>query len=75
MAKKLISAQDMVKKFHISYQTINRYTDLGLFNIVDRSNHSRMYDSTKTKKILAKISKLKNEGYPLGLICKKLNKK
>lgn len=71
MAKtKLISSQEIVIRYKISYQTLNYYTNLGLLSQAKKVGNKRFYDEGKTKSALRKIQKLKNEGYTLGLIRK-----
>ena len=70
--KKLISPSEIVKRYKISYQTLNYYTNLGLFSSVNKIGNKRFYDEGKLKHDLEKIQKLKNEGYTLGLIRKLL---
>jgi len=73
MDKKLISAKEIISKFNISLQRINHYTNIGLLSVVTRKGNVRMYDETEVKERIAKISELRNEGYSLRLIRKKLN--
>ena len=71
----LITSAEVVKKYKISYQTLNYYTNLGLPVSKGRIGNKRLYDEKKLKKRLKKIQKLKNDGYTLRLICKIINKK
>jgi len=71
----LITSAEVVKKYKISYQTLNYYTNLGLLVSKGRIGNKRLYDEKKLKKRLKKIQKLKNDGYTLRLICKIINKK
>jgi len=73
MDKKLISAKEIISKFNISLQRVNHYTNIGLLSVVTRKGNVRMYDETEVKERIAKISELRNEGYSLRLIRKKLN--
>ncbi len=73
MNKKPISAKEIISKFNISLQRINHYTNIGLLSVVTRKGNVRMYDETEVKERIAKISELRNEGYSLRLIRKKLN--
>jgi len=73
MNKKLISAKEIISKFNISLQRVNHYTNIGLLSVVTRKGNVRMYDETEVKERIAKISELRNEGYSLRLIHKKLN--
>ncbi len=69
MAGMMISPEAIIKKFSISYQTINYYTNLGLFVVRKKQGNSRLYDSEEVKKSLVKITEMKNQGYSLKLIC------
>ena len=68
----LISAGEIVKKYGVTYQAVNHYTNLGLLEVVARNGNARMYAKAKVKERLAKISRLVNEGYALRLIRKTL---
>ncbi|MDD4202224.1 MAG: MerR family transcriptional regulator [Candidatus Omnitrophica bacterium] len=69
----LISTKDVILKFDLSYQTLNYYTSLGFFQVVQRRGNKRMYDEEEIRSKLKDIFELKNQGYPLQLIMKKLN--
>jgi len=69
----LIPTKEVVKRFNISYQTLNYYTNLGFFNVVERRGNKRMYDTREIEQKIKDITDLKNQGYPLRLIIKKLN--
>ncbi len=69
---KLISAQDIVNKYQITYQTVNHYTNFGLLHVVTKKGNVRMYNAQKVKQRLTKIAQLIGEGYPLRLIRKQL---
>ena len=71
--RKLISAKDIIKKYQITYQTINHYTNFGLLHVVTKKGNVRFYDGSRIKMRLAKITRLVGEGYPLRLISKMLN--
>ena len=68
----MISAQEIIKKYNISYQTVNYYTSLGLLVVRKRRGNGRLYDEEEVEKRLKRVAELKDEGYPLGLICKML---
>lgn len=72
MKQKLISVKEIVKKYNISYQTVNHYTNFGLLDVITKNGNVRMYDETEVRKRLARISELIREGYSLRLIRKKL---
>ena len=65
---KLISAKEIAKKLDISYPTINHYTNLGFFAVVKRKGNKRLYEEKEVLAALERISRLKDEGYPLRLI-------
>lgn len=67
-----VSAAEIVKKYGLTYQAVNHYTNLGLLEVVTKNGNVRMYAKHKVKTRLAKISKLAGEGYALRLIRKKL---
>ena len=67
-----VSAAGIVKKYGLTYQAVNHYTNLGLLEVVTKNGNVRMYAKHKVKTRLAKISKLAGEGYALRLIRKKL---
>ena len=64
----MISPQEIAKKYHISYQTVNSYTNLGLLVVRRRKGNGRLYKISEVRQRLEKITKLKNRGYPLRLI-------
>ena len=68
----LISAQEITRRYHITYQTVNHYTNFGLLHVVMKKGNVRMYTQAEVKQRLAKITQLMNEGYPLRLIRKQL---
>ena len=68
----VISAKDIIDKFHISYQTVNHYTDFGLLRVAFKKGNIRFYNKNEVKHRLAKIIKLASEGYSLRLIRHKL---
>jgi DNA-binding transcriptional MerR regulator len=70
--RNLISAKDIIAKYHLTYQTINYYTDFGLLSMVCKKGNVRYYDGAQVGHRLAKIIKLSREGYSLRLIRRKL---
>lgn len=74
MQKNLISIREIIKKYAISYSTVNHYTIIGLLPVADRRKNIRLYDETEVKKRLARITELRSNGYPLHLIQKELDK-
>ena len=71
--KKLISAQDIAKRFNLPYSTVNHYTNLGFISVIKRKGNQRFYEEEKVKSRLKKVFRLKDDGYPLGLIFKMIN--
>ncbi len=68
----LISSQEIVEKHNISYQTLNYYTGLGFLVVRKRRGNGRLYNQGEVEKNLKRIAELKDQGYPLRLICKML---
>jgi len=68
----MISAQEIIKKYNISYQTMNYYTNLGLLVVRKRKGNSRLYDKREVERRIKRIAELKDKGYSLMLICKML---
>ena len=71
--KNLVSAKDISKKYGVSYPTLNHYTNLGFFDVVQKRGNKRFYHPTEVRQKLGLIAKLKNDGYPLRLIRKKIS--
>jgi DNA-binding transcriptional MerR regulator len=69
---KFISAKEIVRKYHLSYQKVNRYTDAGLLKVVFKRGNTRLFNRQKLDKRLKQIFSLSREGYSLRLIRKKL---
>lgn len=72
MHKKIISAQDIVKRFHLPYHTVNYYSAIGLLSILEKRGNQRFYDEDETTRRIEEITTLSREGYPLQLIRKKI---
>ncbi len=70
--KKVISAKGIVKQYHLTYQTVNHYTDFGLLPILMKKGNVRFYDAELIAERLKQIEELKKEGYSLRLIRKKI---
>jgi len=68
----LISAKGITKKYKISYQTVNHYTDFSLLPVSLKKGNVRFYDKNLIEKRLRQITDLIGEGYSLRLIRKKL---
>lgn len=71
----LVSTKEIIDRFNISYQTLNYYTDLGFFTVIERRGNRRIYDLDEIARKIDRITALKNQGYPLRLIVRKLNHK
>jgi DNA-binding transcriptional MerR regulator len=69
---KMISAKEITSSYHITYQTVNHYTDLGLLPVMLKKGNVRFYDSALVEKRLKEIKELAGEGYSLRLIRKRL---
>jgi DNA-binding transcriptional MerR regulator len=67
-----ISAREIMKRFGVSYQTVNHYTDFGLLRVAFKKGNVRYYSKNEVKYRLSKIAKLAREGYSLRLIRRKL---
>ena len=67
-----VTAKEISEELSIPYPKINHYTNLGLFSIVRKDGNKRLYDREEVELRYQTISKLANEGYPLGLIRKML---
>ena len=70
--EKTISALELSKKFNMSYQTVNHYTNLGLLVVRKKEGNGRLYLEPEVVSRLKQIEQLKNEGYPLRIIRKML---
>ena len=70
--KNLISAKDVARRFGLSYPTLNHYTNLGFFRVVIKKGNRRFYQAEEVREKLRVISRMKDDGYPLRLIRKKL---
>ncbi|MBU0709367.1 MAG: helix-turn-helix domain-containing protein [Candidatus Omnitrophica bacterium] len=68
MNRGLISTQDIVRRYKLSYQTVNYYTNLGLLTVRKRNGNARFYKAGEVRVCLSNIAKLKNRGYSLKLI-------
>ncbi|MBU4304515.1 MAG: MerR family transcriptional regulator, partial [Candidatus Omnitrophica bacterium] len=71
----IMTAMEVVRKFSISYQTLNHYTNFGLLNAIRKtgSGNKRFYNLSEVEKNLNRIGDLKGKGYPLKIIAKMLN--
>ena len=73
MTKSIIPAKEAVKKYKISYHTLNYYTTIGLLRVLKKEGNIRYYDAAETSQRMAVIVRLSKEGYPLRLIRKRLS--
>ncbi len=69
---RIISAKEISRAYHITYQTVNHYTDLGLLPISSKKGNVRFYNGSIVAKRLKEIKDFAKEGYSLRLIRKKL---
>lgn len=69
---KMISAKEITSTYHITYQTVNHYTDFGLLPVLVKKGNVRFYDRATVAKHLRVINDLVKEGYSLRLIRKRL---
>ena len=69
----LVTANEIVRRYGVSYQTLNYYTNLGLLSVVKRDGNGRLYDGRDVQQQLQAIMRLKDEGYPLRLISRVLS--
>ena len=67
------TANEIVRRYRLSYQTLNYYTTLGLLRVAKRNGHERLYDERDVQHQLQTIGRLKDEGYPLRLIVRVLS--
>ncbi len=70
--KGMISSHQISKKYNLSYQTINYYTNLGLLVVKKRKGNGRLYKNKHVKERLSRITSLKDIGYPFRIIHKML---
>jgi len=70
----LITTKKLAKVLKLSVASVNYYTNLGLFKIKERKGNARLYDQGEIVRIFETIQRLRQEGYSLHLIQKKLNK-
>lgn len=69
----LITPTEIVRRYRLSYQTLNYYTNLGLLRVVRRNGNERLYREREVRRHLQTIGRLKNDGYPLRLISRMLS--
>ena len=71
--KTFVTANQIVQRHGLSYQTLNYYTNLGLLHVVKRHGTERLYHAHDVERQLQAVGRLKDEGYPLRLISRLLN--
>jgi len=64
----LLSAKGIAKKFRLSYQSVNYYTNIGLFKVRANRGNKRLYSYHQIAKNLRKIREFKRKGYSLRVI-------
>jgi DNA-binding transcriptional MerR regulator len=69
---KMISANDIMSRYNISYQTVNHYTDFGLLPVAAKKGNVRFYNRNLVERRIKKIKDLMQKGYSLQLIRKQL---
>jgi len=72
MDKSLLSLKDVALLLGVSRATVNYYTNLGLFHVVERKGNCRLYSKSDILGRFEKIKLLRKQGYPLQLIHHKL---
>ena len=68
LPKDLMSAKDIAKKLRLSYQSVNYYTNIGLFRVCANRGNKRLYSYHQIASNLSKIRELKRKGYSLRVI-------
>jgi DNA-binding transcriptional MerR regulator len=71
-SKNIVSSKEIVRIFGLPYSTVTYYTNLGFFMVVKRKGNRRFYDKVEIGRQLKRITELRDSGYPLRLIRKKL---
>lgn len=64
----LATAKEIAKKLNISYQLVNYYTNIGLFNVSANKGNCRLYNYNQILERFQKIRDLKRRGYSLKVI-------
>lgn len=70
--KSFTTAKEIAKKLNISYQLVNYYTNIGLFQVSGNKGNSRLYRYAEIMKRFKTISDLKRRGYSLRVIKEEL---
>jgi len=66
--KVLVTARQIAQRINVSYQLVNYYTNIGLFNVCANEGNCRLYDYREIDKRIKRIRDLKRRGYPLRVI-------
>lgn len=75
MPQIMITPQMITRRYDISYQTINYYTNLGLLTVRKKQKNARLYDPKEVRSAIDKVTRLKNQGYSLKLIRDRMRKR
>ncbi|MGE5307562.1 MAG: MerR family transcriptional regulator [Deltaproteobacteria bacterium] len=70
MESKFITVKEISRKYTLSYQVVNRYSDAGLLSVAFKKGNTRYYERRVVYRRMRKISALSREGYSLALIRK-----
>jgi len=70
----LITTKKLAKVLRVSVASVNYYTNLGLFKVKERKGNARLYDQNEIMRVYDTVQCLRQEGYSLHLIQKKLDK-
>jgi DNA-binding transcriptional MerR regulator len=66
--KKLLSSQEVSKRYNLTYGQVNYYTNLGLLSVVGNKGNKRLYNDRVVKAHIKKIKEMKRKGYSLRSI-------
>ena len=66
--RELLSAKEISKHFDLSYQSVNYYTNIGLFKVSSNRGNKRLYSLRHVTLVLKKIRTFKRRGYSLRVI-------
>ena len=66
--RELLSAKEISKHFDLSYQSVNYYTNIGLFKVSSNRGNKRLYSLRHVALVLKKIRTFKRRGYSLRVI-------
>jgi len=72
MESELLTLKEIAKLIGVSVATVNYYTNLGLFQTVDRRGNRRLYSKQAILVRFETIKKMRRQGYSLTLIHQKL---